>query len=159
MPNIAFLTIALGLGAFVCMLQNDLAEAAIVVQPVIVKPELPEPTSDLSWNDMETIDVIGLEAGYRLIPLADKNRGGQLMNRIGGVRRKLSQDLGLLIQPVHIRDNLDLPPGRYRITILGVPEGEGVIHSDKELAINAGNVFGDIDGISTRDPSFGMEAK
>lgn len=159
MPNVAFLTMAIGLALLARLLQDRLAGKEQVLEPEVLEPEPPPPSVDLSWDDMKTIDVIGLEVGYRLIPLVDKNRGGQLMNRIKGVRRKLSHDLGFLIQPVHIRDNLDLPPDHYRITVLGVPEGESSIQPDKELAINAGSVFGDLPGISTQDPSFGMEAK
>ena len=104
------------------------------------------------------VDVIGLEIGYRLIPLVDKNQGGQLMSRVKGVRRKLSQELGFLIQPVHIRDNLNLSPTAYRLTLMGVPLGEGEIHPDRELAINPGQVFGALKGIKTTDPTFGLEA-
>jgi flagellar biosynthesis protein FlhA len=104
------------------------------------------------------VDILGLEVGYRLIPLVDRNQGGQLMTRIKGVRKKLSQELGFLIQPVHIRDNLDLAPNAYRITLLGVAVGEGEIYPDRDLAINPGRVFGTLQGIATRDPSFGLEA-
>ncbi len=157
MPNLAFLTAAVVMAYLGYRIKRRIEQPAVEPAP---EPEESTPTApaDLSWDDMRTIDIIGLEVGYRLIPLVDKNRGGQLMNRIKGVRRKLSQDLGFLIQPVHIRDNLDLPPDRYRLTILGVPEGEGDIQPDKELAINAGNVLGELEGMATRDPSFGMEA-
>lgn len=114
--------------------------------------------TDLSWDDVPMIDVIGLEVGYRLIPLVDKAQGGQLMTRIKGVRRKLSQELGFLVQAVHIRDNLDLSPTAYRITLMGVPLGEGEVYPDKEMAINPGQVFGKLKGVETRDPTFGLEA-
>jgi len=104
------------------------------------------------------VDVIGLEVGYRLIPMVDKNQGGQMMSRIKGVRKKLSQELGFLIQAVHIRDNLDLTPNAYRIILMGVPVGEGEVHPEKELAINPGQVFGNLNGIKTKDPTFGLEA-
>src|SRR5690606_31940057 len=93
-----------------------------------------------------------------LIPLVDKSQGGQLMSRIKGVRKKLSQDLGFLIQPVHIRDNLDLTPNAYRITLLGVPMGEAEVYPDRELAINPGRVFGTLTGTPTKDPAFGLDA-
>jgi flagellar biosynthesis protein FlhA len=96
--------------------------------------------------------------GYRLVSLVDKRQSGDLLGRVRGVRRKLSQELGFLIPAVHIRDNLDLAPNIYRINLSGVPVGESVIYSDKELAINAGRVFGPLQGIATRDPAFGMEA-
>ncbi len=157
MPNIAFLSTA----AVIAGLSYYLDQKS-KIDEAGTDEQVQEPTKvqsvDLSWDDMKTIDIVGLEVGYRLIPLVDKNQGGQLMARIKGVRRKLSQDLGFLIQPVHIRDNLDLQPNHYRITILGVPEGEADVHPDKLLAINSGNIFGQLEGISTRDPSFGMEA-
>ena len=102
--------------------------------------------------------MIGLEVGYRLVPLVDRNQGGELLARIKGVRRKLSQDLGFLIQAVHIRDNLELAPNTYRINLAGVPVGEGDVYPDRELAINPGQVFGKLNGMETRDPAFGMEA-
>jgi len=113
---------------------------------------------DLSWEEVTQIDTVGLEVGYRLIPLLDKAQGGQLMGRIKGVRRKLSQELGFLVPAVHIRDNLELAPGAYRITLMGVPIGEAEVYPDRELAINPGQVYGTLKGIETRDPAFGLEA-
>ena len=113
---------------------------------------------DVSWDDVMPVDIIGLEVGYRLIPLVDKSQGGELLNRIKGVRKKLSQDLGFLIPSVHIRDNLDLLPNQYRLTLMGVTLGESEVFTDKELAINPGQVFGDLQGVKTTDPAFGLEA-
>ncbi|MGB1092330.1 MAG: flagellar biosynthesis protein FlhA, partial [Oceanobacter sp.] len=113
---------------------------------------------ELGWDDVEAVDRVGLEVGYRLIPMVDKHQGGQLLNRIKGVRRKLSQDLGFLMPSVHIRDNLDLLPNQYRITLMGVTLAEADIYPDKDLAINPGEVFGKIDGIAGKDPAFGMDA-
>ncbi len=96
--------------------------------------------------------------GYRLIPLVDRNQGGELMGRIKGVRKKLSEELGFLVQAVHIRDNLELGPNSYRITILGAPVGESEVFPDRELAINPGQVSGTLPGSATRDPAFGLEA-
>ena len=96
--------------------------------------------------------------GYRLIPLVDAAQGGDLLSRIKGVRKKLSQELGFLVDSVHIRDNLVLGPNKYRISIHGVAMGEGEVIPDRELAINPGQVFGDIDGIPTKDPTFGLDA-
>jgi len=103
-------------------------------------------------------DLIGLELGFRLVTLVDKNNGGELLARIRGVRRKLSQELGFLVQTVHIRDNLELAPNAYRISLAGVAVADGVIYADRELAINPGRVFGKPPGIDTKDPAFGMEA-
>ncbi len=157
MPNIAFITTALVIGFASHVLIKGSEDAEVEDQGTEEVVSKVQPV-DLSWDDMRAIDIVGLEVGYRLIPLVDKEQGGQLMARIKGVRRKLSQDLGFLVQPVHIRDNLDLPPSRYRITILGVPEGEAEVFPDKELAINASNVFGELEGLPAKDPSFGMPA-
>jgi flagellar biosynthesis protein FlhA len=114
---------------------------------------------ELSWDDVEAVDLIGLEVGYRLIPLVDRNQGGELMGRIKGVRKKLSEELGFLVQAVHIRDNLELGPNSYRITILGAPVGESEVFPDRELAINPGQVSGaTIPGSATKDPAFGLDA-
>ncbi|MCF6325182.1 MAG: flagellar biosynthesis protein FlhA [Gammaproteobacteria bacterium] len=113
---------------------------------------------DLSWDDVLPVDVIGLEVGYKLIPLVDKNQNGQLMARIKGIRKKLTQEIGFLIPPVHIRDNLELSPGAYRITLMGVAVGESDIYPDREMAINPGQVFGTLPGTPTKDPAFGMDA-
>ncbi len=118
----------------------------------------PPETRELGWDDVATVDIIGLEVGYRLIPLVDKSQGGQLLTRIKGVRKKLSQDLGFLMPSVHIRDNLDLMPNVYRITLMGVTIAEAEIHPERELAIDPGQVFGKVDGIAGKDPAFGLDA-
>ena len=118
----------------------------------------PAENRDLSWDDVEQVDVIGLEVGYRLIPLVDRNQGGELMTRIKGVRKKLSEELGFLVQAVHIRDNLELAPNSYRITLLGAPVGESEVFPERELAINPGGVTGTLPGAATKDPAFGMDA-
>ena len=125
-------------------------QAAQAIQQMEVK--------ELGWDDVEPVDRVGLEVGYRLIPLVDKAQNGQLLNRIKGVRRKLSQELGFLMPSVHIRDNLDLLPNQYRITLMGVALAEAEVYPERELAINPGQVFGTIDGIATTDPAFGLEA-
>ena len=159
MPNLAFLTLA-GLGGYGTWWLSQRKERAAVAaqqpaeQPVATSSE----PRDLSWDDVGPVDIVGLEVGYRLIPLVDRSRGGPLMDRIKGVRKKLSQELGFLIQPVHIRDNLDLSPNAYRIALLGVPVGEAEVYPDRELAINPGQVYGVVPGIKTRDPAFGLEA-
>ncbi|MCW8920339.1 MAG: flagellar biosynthesis protein FlhA [Sedimenticola sp.] len=160
MPNFAFLTLAAlsGFGAWwIMQRQNSQQLASATVEPM-PEPAPPPEQKELTWDDVQPVDIIGLEVGYRLIPLVDKNQGGQLMNRIKGVRKKLSQELGFLIQPVHIRDNLDLSPGGYRISLNGVAIGNAEIYPEKELAINPGRVFGTLQGIETTDPAFGLEA-
>tara|TARA_R110000868_G_scaffold5881_3_gene34303 strand:- start:261 stop:2360 length:2100 start_codon:yes stop_codon:yes gene_type:complete len=118
----------------------------------------PAEIKELGWDDVQHVDTIGLEVGYRLIPLVDKAQGGELLTRIKGVRKKLSQELGFLIPPVHIRDNLDLNPNSYTISMLGVTVGEAELSHDDELAINPGQVFGKVEGKATKDPAFGLDA-
>ncbi len=117
-----------------------------------------EEPQEIGWDDVVPVDIVGLEVGYRLIPLVDKNQGGELLGRIKGVRKKLSQEVGFLIPSVHIRDNLDLLPNAYRITLMGVALGESEVHPDRHLAINPGQVFGTVEGVQTKDPAFGLDA-
>jgi flagellar biosynthesis protein FlhA len=164
MPNLAFLTMAAlaGYGAWAIKKRKDAAnapeaKAAEAAKAAAAAPASPE-SRELSWDDVQPVDLLGLEVGYRLVPLVNKNQNGDLLARIRGVRRKLSQDLGFLIPSVHIRDNLDLSPNSYRINLGGVPVGEGQVYPEREMAINPGRVFGQLKGIATRDPAFGMEA-
>ncbi|HSG19216.1 MAG TPA: FHIPEP family type III secretion protein, partial [Burkholderiaceae bacterium] len=113
---------------------------------------------ELDWDDVDTVDVIGLEIGYGLIPLVNAETGGQLMNRVKGVRKKLSAELGYLVQPVRIRDSLTLDPDHYRIVINGVARGKGEVKVGRELAISPGQVYGTLEGIPTKDPAFGLDA-
>ncbi|MDY0065864.1 MAG: flagellar biosynthesis protein FlhA [Steroidobacteraceae bacterium] len=159
MPNAPFLLMAALCGGGAWMLWRKAREPA-AVEPAETAPLSPTPleSRELTWDDVQPVDIIGLEVGYRLVPLVDESQGGDLLARIRGVRRKLTGDLGFLVQAVHIRDNLDLSPNAYRINLAGVPVGEGVIYPERELAINPGKVFGRIPGVETRDPAFGMEA-
>lgn len=126
-------------------------------RPMSLPPGNPEPT-ELGWDDVQPVDVVGLEVGYRLIPMVDKNQGGELLGRIKGVRKKLSQEMGFLIPSVHIRDNLDLMPTGYRISLMGVAVAEAEVYPDRDLAINPGQVFGSLEGVKTKDPAFGLDA-
>ncbi|MEO1244407.1 MAG: flagellar biosynthesis protein FlhA [Pseudomonadota bacterium] len=156
MPNFAFLSLAAVCG----FLAWRLAQRG-KVEPVAEEPRSSDPDAalpELSWQDVDPVDLIGLDVGYRLIPLVDRQRNGALVARIKGVRKKLTEDLGFLVSPVHIQDNLDLSPNSYRISLAGVSIGESDVHVDKDLAINPGQVFGKINGIETRDPAFGLEA-
>ncbi len=160
MPNLVFLLLGAGVGSMAYMIalrQREPVPAAEAAVPV-AQPEETSESRELTWQDVPPVDVIGLEVGYRLIPLVDRDQGGQLMNRIKGVRKKLSQELGFLVQSVHIRDNLDLSPNAYRITLNGVAVGESDVFVDRELAINPGRVFGQLKGEPTKDPAFGLEA-
>jgi len=158
MPNFVFLLFSAVAGgaAYWISERNKRIAAEPVAAPVVEEPS--KESRELTWDDVEVVDMIGLEVGYRLIPMVDKNQGGQLMGRIKGVRKKLSQELGFLIPSVHIRDNLDLAPNAYRLTLMGVPVGEAEVQAEHDMAINPGQVFGSIPGTATTDPAFGLEA-
>ena len=156
MPNVTFLAMAALCGGLAWW-RNRLVAGAAVPEPAPV-PVPPPEAREITWDDVRPVDSIALEVGYRLVPLVDARESGDLLARIRGVRRKLSQELGFLVQTVHIRDNLELAPNAYRINVTGVTVGEGVVHVERELAINPGRVFGSLTGLSTRDPAFGMEA-
>ncbi|QRY82186.1 flagellar biosynthesis protein FlhA [Pseudomonas sp. PDNC002] len=163
MPHVSFV----GLGALAAggawMIWNRQRKATQQAeqqtqQQELLPAERPEQSKELGWDDVTPVDMVGLEVGYRLIPLVDRNQGGQLLARIKGVRKKLSQDLGFLMPSVHIRDNLDLLPNAYRLTLMGVSVAEAEIYPDRDLAINPGQVFGTLNGIPGKDPAFGLEA-
>ncbi|SEE45897.1 flagellar biosynthesis protein FlhA [Pseudomonas coleopterorum] len=165
MPHLAFITLGAIAGGAAYLLwkkQNDVKVQALAEvqrqQELLPSPTRTQETKELGWDDVTPIDMIGLEVGYRLIPLVDRNQGGQLLARIKGVRKKLSQDLGFLMPTVHIRDNLDLAPSAYRLTLMGVILAEAEIYPDRELAINPGQVFGSLNGITAKDPAFGLDA-
>ncbi|MFT2091380.1 flagellar biosynthesis protein FlhA [Paraglaciecola sp. 2405UD69-4] len=161
MPHVAFLGFSAVVGGYAYYNYWRAQKAANEPQVVSNLPEQnqqPAEIKELGWDDVQHVDTIGLEVGYRLIPLVDKAQGGELLNRIKGVRKKLSQELGFLIPPVHIRDNLDLSPNNYTIAMLGVTVGEAEISHDDELAINPGQVFGKLEGKVTKDPAFGLDA-
>jgi len=158
MPNLVFLGMAAACAVGAYLLGKRKASDAVAAAAPAAAAAVPSEQRELSWDDVEPVDLIGLEVGYRLIPLVDRNQGGELMGRIKGVRKKLSEELGFLVQPVHIRDNLELGPSSYRITILGAPVGESEVFPDRELAINPGQVSGTLPGSPTKDPAFGLEA-
>ncbi|MEZ8802381.1 flagellar biosynthesis protein FlhA [Vibrio splendidus] len=160
MPHFSFLSLAVvaGAGAYYIDKKNKKkAEQPNLPATVEASGETGS-QKELSWDDVQPVDIIGLEVGYRLIPLVDRDQGGELLERVKGVRKKLSQDFGFLIPAVHIRDNLELTPNSYRLTLMGVAVGEAEIKPDMELAINPGQVYGMIDGEPTIDPAFGLEA-
>ncbi len=163
MPHFAFLMLALislVAGRYIKFKQDQekaLAAKAPTQEELLAQGGKAE-QKELSWDDVTEVDVVGLEVGYRLIPLVDKKQNGELLSRIKGVRKKLSQDLGFLVPPVHIRDNLDLAPGAYRITLMGVTFGEAEVQPERDMAIDPGHVFGKIEGIATLDPAFGLDA-
>jgi flagellar biosynthesis protein FlhA len=157
MPNLVFLSIAAALGVIGYLRAKPGAEPTVEPEEVAQETR-PAESRELSWDDVAQVDEIGLEVGYRLISLVDRNQGGDLLGRIKGVRKKLSQELGFLIHSVHIRDNLDLSPNSYRISLHDVIAGEGEVFPGRELAINPGQVFGELEGVATKDPTFGLDA-
>jgi len=162
MPNLAFLTLAgLSVGAAYMIQQRKQEREAQEVVEAAATDAMPAPVEEnkeLSWEDVVPVDIIGLDVGYKLIPLVDRKQGGQLLSRIKGVRKKLTQEFGFLIPSVHIKDKLDLTPNGYTISLMGVPLGNAEIYPEREMAINPGQVFGVIDGTPTTDPAFGLDA-
>jgi len=163
MPNVAFLTLALILGFIAWKMHKRGPQPAPGSEEAATRSATggsaaTSPSAELSWDELRPIDPLGLEVGYRLIPLVDKAQGGELMARIKGVRRKLTQDIGFLIPPVHIRDNLELAANAYRLLVHGVPVATADIHPDRELALDPGGALGALDGIAGKDPAFGLDA-
>ncbi|MHA6494528.1 flagellar biosynthesis protein FlhA [Pseudomonas borbori] len=164
MPHFSFISLGLvAAGAAYWIANKQRATKENEVKEVQRQQELlpaqrAQEVKELGWDDVMPVDMVGLEVGYRLIPLVDRNQGGQLLARIKGVRKKLSQEMGFLMPSVHIRDNLDLQPNAYRLTLMGVSVAEAEVYPDRELAINPGQVFGPLNGVAAKDPAFGLEA-
>jgi flagellar biosynthesis protein FlhA len=164
MPHFSFISLGLvaAAGAYWIAHKNRKAKEAEIKevqrQQELIPAQKAQEVKELGWDDVTPVDMVGLEVGYRLIPLVDRNQGGQLLARIKGVRKKLSQEMGFLMPSVHIRDNLDLAPNAYRLTLMGVSVAEAEVYPDRELAINPGQVFGPLNGIAAKDPAFGLEA-
>jgi flagellar biosynthesis protein FlhA len=158
MPHVAFIFLAAILAGTAYMVAEK-AKAVALTPPVEVEapPSLPE-NEEASWSDMVPIDTLGLEVGYRLIPLVDKIQDGELLRRIKGIRKKFTQEIGFLAPPVHVRDNLEMKPSNYRITLKGVEIGGGESNVGQFLAIDPGMVTGSLPGILTSDPAFGLPA-
>jgi flagellar biosynthesis protein FlhA len=158
MPHLMFITLAAvtaGLGLLV--IRGEVDDEAVQVAEAQAAATT-ESTKDLDWDDVDQVDLIGLEIGYGLIPLVNVETGGELMSRVKGVRKKLSAELGFLVQPVRIRDDLNIDPDTYNIVLKGVVRGKGEIKVGRELAINPGQVYGELQGVPTREPAFGLEA-
>ena len=156
MPHFAFLALAGGL----ILIGNNISKkqrVEVAAPEQVAPPPSAEPV-DVSWADVGQVDTLGLEVGYRLIPLVDRTQDGELLRRIRGIRKKFAQDMGFLVAPVHIRDNLDLRPNAYRIIVKGVEIGRGEAQTGQFLAINPGRVLGQLPGAPTKDPTFGLPA-
>ncbi|WP_145142247.1 flagellar biosynthesis protein FlhA [Pseudomonas duriflava] len=164
MPHVPFLGLGglAGWGAYFIWNRQRKAKVAVEQeakrQQDLAPIQRPADAKELGWDDVMPVDMVGLEVGYRLIPLVDRNQGGELLTRIKGVRKKLSQELGFLMPSVHIRDNLELMPNGYRLTLMGVNVAEAEIYPERELAINPGQVFGNLNGVVAKDPAFGLDA-
>jgi len=156
MPHLAFLLLAVVVASLAWWLDAR-EDAASAAAPMASPPE-PEAANEATWNDVSPVDVLGLEVGYRLIPLVDAGRGGELLARIKAIRRKFAQEVGFLPPAVHIRDNLELKPNAYRVLVKGVVAGEGEAMPGLFLAINPGRAAGQLPGTPTRDPAFGLPA-
>ncbi len=156
MPNFVFILLAAMLGGLGYMLSKR-AELVKTAPVPVQAPPAPE-NMEASWNDVAPLDVLGLEVGYRLIPVVDKSQDGELLRRIRGIRKKFAQEVGFLVPPVHIRDNLELRPNAYRIQLKGVEVGGGEAFPGQFLAINPGRVAGTVSGTPTKDPAFGLPA-
>jgi flagellar biosynthesis protein FlhA len=157
MPHLVFLLIAGGLGALSWQLQQRRRRAAAEPERSAAG-DAAQPNAEASWDDLTPVDTLGLEVGYRLIALVDKARNGDLLVRIKGVRKKFAQDVGFLPPPVHIRDNLELKPSLYRVTLRGAVVGEGEAFPGMLLAINPGGATQQLPGQKTIDPAFGLPA-
>ncbi len=154
MPHVSFLMIAGALAGIAYMVGRKAEEAPPPPPPPPAQPE----TAEVGWQDVAPVDILGLEVGYRLIPLVDKAQDGDLLRRIRGIRKKIAQDLGFLVPAVHIRDSLELKPNGYRITLKGVDVGAGDVLVGQFLAINPGRAIGTLPGAPTKDPAFGLPA-
>ncbi len=156
MPHVVFLLIASGMGYLAWWMRRKVLNAALA--PAKASSAAPAANAEASWDDLVPIDTLGLEVGYRLIALVDASRSGDLLGRIKGVRKKFAQDVGFLPPPVHIRDNLELKPSVYRVTLRGASVGDGEAYPGMFLAINPGGATQMLPGTKTVDPAFGLPA-
>ena len=160
MPSMVFISLAAlcaGIG-YLVMRAGPATEMSAEEEALVERESQSKEEQEINWEDVSQVDLVSLEIGYGLIPLVNTETGGQLLTRVKGVRKKLSTELGFLVQPVRIRDNLDLDPNTYHLMVNGVVRGRGESHAGKELAINPGHVSTALEGIATKEPAFGLEA-
>jgi flagellar biosynthesis protein FlhA len=158
MPHVAFLLVGgllAGVANWLSTLRasQEQQAAAQAAQPVVEEEPL-----EVGWHDVSPVDRLGMEVGYRLVPLVDRNQDGELLRRVRGIRKKIAGDLGFVVPAVHIRDNLQLKPNAYRFTLKGVTVGEGEALAGKFLAINPGRVLATVSGQPAVDPAYGLPA-
>jgi flagellar biosynthesis protein FlhA len=160
MPHFAFMLLGGGLIYAARSMNKRAADKKKTGSITDVAPAAVAPVenAEASWDDVALIDPLGLEVGYRLIPLVDKNTDGELLKRIKGIRKKFAQEIGFLPPVIHIRDNLELRPNGYRISLKGVEVGVGEAFPGQWLAINPGQVSAALPGTQTQDPAFGLPA-
>ena len=160
MPSLIFLSLGIVAGVSGYAMSKKIHQQAILdTNGDFETDNRPDPMKEeLNWDDVDQVDLVGLDIGYGLIPLVNPETGGQLLPRVKGVRKKLSAELGFLVQPIRIRDNLDLEPDVYNIVMNGVVRGKGEIKVGQELAINPGQVHGALEGTPTKEPAFGLDA-
>ncbi|HTI17093.1 MAG TPA: flagellar biosynthesis protein FlhA [Trinickia sp.] len=160
MPHFAFLLLGGGAiqGARVMKNRAKTANSSAALVDSAAPVATPVENNEASWDDVTLIDTLGLEVGYRLIPLVDKNADGELLKRIKSIRKKFAQEIGFLPPVIHIRDNLELRPNAYRIALKGVEVGVGEAYPGQWLAINPGQVSAALPGTPTKDPAFGLPA-
>jgi len=157
MPHLAFVALAAGLGAVAYYLHKR-QRAADVTETAVAPVAAPAESVDVGWQDVTPVDLLGLEVGYRLVPLVDRGQDGELLRRIKAIRKKFAQEIGFLPPAIHIRDNLELRPAGYRILLKGVEIAHHEAHAGMFLAINPGRVATEVPGIATTDPAFGLPA-
>ncbi|CPR21097.1 flagellar biosynthesis protein FlhA [Brenneria goodwinii] len=157
MPNFVFLLFTTALLALAWWMRRDVATDNTADKAAPAAKES-QPVIEASWADVQLEDPLGMEVGYRLIPMVDSQQNGELLGRIRSIRKKFAQEMGYLPPVVHIRDNLELQPSGYRILMNGVEIGEGEAHPGRWMAINPGNAIGKLDGDVTKDPAFGLPA-
>ncbi|MGB2054085.1 MAG: flagellar biosynthesis protein FlhA, partial [Porticoccaceae bacterium] len=160
MPHMVFLTLGAAVAGLGVMLSQGASKLAQQDDAESLRQSEADKANkeELNWDDVDQVDLVGLDIGYGLIPLVNPETGGQLLPRVKGVRKKLSAELGFLVQPIRIRDNLDLAPDIYHIVMNGVVRGKGEIKVGREMAINPGHVHGSVEGIPTKEPAFGLDA-
>ena len=156
MPNFVFLLFTAALLALAWRMRGKQSQQPAAVEAPVIQDQ--QQATEATWSDVQLEDPLGMEVGYRLIPMVDFQQNGELLGRIRSIRKKFAQEMGYLPPVVHIRDNLELPPASYRILMKGVEIGSGEAHPGRWLAINPGNAVGTLPGEATQDPAFGLAA-